>query len=101
MMPLEMTIAFCLMGLPALLAAGAALRLPAGERLGALLALVAGGGVGLIALAIGSSIADVDGEGGETVFLVASILGFVTTTATLGVLAARSRRTGSVSDRAG
>jgi hypothetical protein len=101
MMPLEMTIAFSLIGIGALVAAGAGLRLPPGERLGALLALVAGGGVGVVALAIGGSLTDVDGDGSETVFLVASILGFVTTTVTVGAVVAAARRNPRVSDRDG
>lgn len=99
MMPLEMTIVFSLIGIGALVAAGAGLRLRPGERLGALLALVAGGGVGVVALAIGGSLVDVDGS--ETVFLVASILGFVTTTVAVGVLVAAARRNPRVSDPAG
>jgi hypothetical protein len=60
---------------------------------------VAGGGVGVVALAIGGFLTDVDGDGSETVFLVASILGFATTAVTVGILVAVARRNPSVIDR--
>ena len=93
MLPIEMAIAFSLMGLGAVIAAAVGLRLPRGERATALLALAIGGGVGLIALAIGSSIVT-DDEGSETVFLIASILGFAATSATAAFIVRNARREG-------
>jgi hypothetical protein len=90
MLPIEMAVAFSLIGLGGVVAAGTGVLLPAGERLTALLALVAGGGVGVIALAIGGAI--VEENGYETVWLVASILGFAVTVATAMLLLASSRR---------
>jgi len=83
--PVELTIAFSLIGLAAVATAAVGLLLPVGDRLPALLALVAGAGVGIVALAIGSQIADPE-RGGESIFLVASILGFVATAIALVVL---------------
>jgi hypothetical protein len=100
-LPLEMAISFTLIGLGAVVAAGVGLRLPRGERATALLALAVGGGVGLIALAIGSSLAS-DDDASEAAFLVASVLGFVATAATAAFILTAARREGrsSVSDRA-
>ena len=102
-LPLELSVAYSLIGLGGVLTAAAGLLLPPGERLTAVLALVAGGGVGVIALAIGSSFVD-DSSSFETLFLVASILGFVATTVTAALLL-RAPRHGAdpatrVSDRA-
>ena len=90
MLPIEMAIAFSLIGLGGVVTAAAGVLLPPGERLTALLALVAGGGVGVIALAIGSAIVEDDGY--ETVWLVASVLGFAMTTAISAILLASARR---------
>ena len=99
MLPLEMAIAFSLIGLGAVIAAGVGLTLPRGERATALLALAVGGGVGLISLAVGSSFISEDHS--EAIFLVASILGFVATTVTAASILNASRREapGSVSAR--
>ena len=101
MLPVEMAIAFSLIGLGAVVAAAVGLSLPRGERATALLALAVGGGVGLIALAIGSSIAT-DDDGSELMFLLAAILGFLATSATAAYILTASRREGrgSVSDPA-
>ena len=84
-MPIEMTIAMSLIGLAGVATAGVGVLLPPGERLASLLALVAGAGVGIVALAIGSRIVGPDGSY-ETLFLVASILGFAGTILALALL---------------
>ena len=91
MLPIELAIAFSLIGLGGVVAAGTGVLLQPGDRLTALLALVAGGGVGVMALAIGSAIIEEDGNF-DTVWLVASILGFAVTVATSAIILASSRR---------
>ena len=98
-MPVELTIAFSLIGVAAVATAAVGLLLPVGDRLPALLALVAGAGVGVVALAIGFQIADPE-RSGDLIFLVASILGFLATGVALAVLwrtTGRSRADGDVS----
>jgi hypothetical protein len=87
-MDTTMTLSFCLIGLAAVAAGALGLRLPAGDRIAAGLALVVGAGVGVIAIAIGSQIvSDTESsEAYETVFLVASALGFAATVVSLAFL---------------
>jgi hypothetical protein len=70
----------------------AGIGLPPGERLSAALPLVVGAGVGTTALAIGAQVVDADPERAETVFLVASALGFGATVASLAWLWRRVAR---------
>jgi hypothetical protein len=94
-----MSVAIVLVGLGALEAGLVGALLPAHDRLGAVLALVAGAGVGVIGLALGAA-------GGATpegwVFLVASAAGFLTVSAVLGIVWRRAARdqSGSGDDRA-
>jgi hypothetical protein len=67
---------FVLIGAGALIAGIVGLALPAGERLGAVLPLVMGAGVGVVALAIGGHNASDSVSRQENAFLVASALGF-------------------------
>jgi hypothetical protein len=85
-MSLRLTLAFTLIGLAAVAAGGLGLRLPAGDRLAAGLALVVGAGVGVIAMAVGSQVVEDTAEGYEAAFVVASALGFVATLASLALL---------------
>jgi hypothetical protein len=101
MFPLPMTASFCLIGLAGVVVAvGGVMLVPRGERLVALFALVAGAGVGIAALAIGARIADQDHGSYEDVFLVASVLGFVATIATLVAVIVVTRRDVRLSDPA-
>ncbi len=81
-----MTLAFSLIGLGAVAAGVMGLRLPPGERIAAGLPLIVGAGVGVIALAIGSRMVDDTTQSYETVFLVASALGFAATIVSLALL---------------
>jgi hypothetical protein len=67
---------FVLIGAGALVSGIVGLALPAGERLGAILPLVIGAGMGVAALAIGSHDAGDSATRQENAFLVASALGF-------------------------
>ncbi len=69
-----------LIGLGGLAAGIVGLFLPASHRLGALLALVAGAGVGIVVLAIGMPTGR-----DENAFLAGSILGFATVAGTLSL----------------
>ncbi len=80
------TISLVLIGLGAVAAGGLGLRLPAGDRIAAGLALVVGAGVGVIAVAIGSQLVADTPESYETVLVAASALGFVATVMSLAVL---------------
>ena len=83
----KMTLAFVLIGLAGVAAGLFGMRLPPGDRIAAGLALVVGAGVGLVALAIGTNLASSDSpETAETVFLVASALGFLATMGSLYIL---------------
>ena len=86
MVDIQSTIAFVLVGSAAVAAGLVGMRLPPGDRISAGLALVVGAGVGVISLSIGTDISDNSGEGLDTVFLVASALGFVATLASLALL---------------
>jgi peptidoglycan/LPS O-acetylase OafA/YrhL len=86
MVDIQTTIAFVLIGSAAVAAGVVGMRLPPGDRISASLALVVGAGVGVVSLAIGTDISDNSSEGVETVFLVASALGFVATLASLALL---------------
>jgi hypothetical protein len=91
MIDTKMTVAFVLIGLAGVAAGLFGLRLPPGDRIAAGLALVVGAGVGVVALAIGTNVASSDSpDTAETVFLVASALGFL---ATMGALYLLWRRT--------
>jgi hypothetical protein len=91
-----MTVAFVLIGLAGVAAGMFGLRLPPGDRIAAGLALVVGAGVGVMALAIGTNIASSDEPStAETVFLVASALGFIATLGSLYLLWRRTEHGGS------
>jgi len=66
-----------LMGLGGVVAGAAGIALPEGERLGALFALVVGGGVGVALLGL-SALLDDHHEPSEFAFFLASLLGFLT-----------------------
>lgn len=85
-----MTVAFVLIGLGAIAAGAVGMRLPSGDRIAAALPLLVGAGVGVVALAVGTRFADGSVEEQETVFLIASALGFVATIVSLALLWRRS-----------
>jgi hypothetical protein len=66
-----------LMGLGGVVAGVAGVALPEGRRLGALFALIAGAGVGLVVLGIGA-LADERKEPTGSMFFLASLLGLLT-----------------------
>jgi hypothetical protein len=71
-----MTFSVALIGLAGVATAVSGVLLPGGRRLEVLLALVAGAGGGIAALAVGSSFVSESGqEASETLFLVATLLG--------------------------
>jgi hypothetical protein len=80
---MKVTLAFSLIGLGAIAAGAVGLRLPAGDRIAAGLALVVGAGVGVVTVAIGTQLVDDSPDSYESVFLTASALGFVATLASL------------------
>jgi hypothetical protein len=86
MVSIQSTLSFVLIGAGAIAAGLVGMRLPAGDRISAGLALLVGAGVGVISLAIGTDISNNAGEPPDTVFLVASALGFVATLASLALL---------------
>jgi hypothetical protein len=96
MIDAKMTVAFVLIGLAGVAAGLFGLRLPPGDRIAAGLALVVGAGVGVVALAIGTNLASSDDpSAAETVFLVASALGFLATMGSLSLLWRRTEHGGS------
>jgi hypothetical protein len=96
MIDTKMTVAFVLIGLAGVAAGLFGLRLPPGDRIAAGLALVVGAGVGVVALAIGTNIASSDEPStAETVFLVASGLGFLATMGSLYLLWRRTEKGGT------
>jgi hypothetical protein len=84
-----MTASFALIGIAVVAAGVVGVLMPEGERLAAVLPLVAGAGVGILTLALGASDLQ-DPADGEAVFLQGSVLGFVTA---IGMLAVLWRRT--------
>jgi hypothetical protein len=81
-----------LIGAALALAGGVGLFLPQGSRAGVVLALLAGAGVGIAGLAIGSSsFANGDPEAWWRVFFASSIVGFATVAAGLTVAWLRER----------
>ena len=96
MIDTKMTVAFVLICLAGVAAGLFGLRLPPGDRIAAGLALVVGAGVGVVALAIGTNIASSDEPStAETMFLVASALGFLATMGSLYLLWRRTEDGGS------
>jgi hypothetical protein len=89
---MNMTLSLVLVGTAAVAAGAVGIRLPAGDRIAAGLPLVIGAGVGVAAAAIGSQIVSDTPEGYSSVFLVASVLGFVATLVGLVVLWRRTER---------
>jgi hypothetical protein len=85
---LKVTIAFTLIGAAGIAAGILGMRLPAGDRIAAGLALVVGAGAGVMALAIGTQLSSDSPtpDGMATVFLIASVLGFVATVVGLALL---------------
>ena len=71
------TLGVVLMGLGGVVAGAAGISLPEGERLGALFALVVGGGVGVAVLGL-SALFDEHREPSEFAFFLGSLLGFLT-----------------------
>ena len=70
------TLGVVFMGLGVLVAGALGISLPEGQRLGALFALIVGGGVGLVVLGIGALLSD-EGEPSEVTFFVGALLGFL------------------------
>jgi len=84
-----MTDSFALIGLAITTAGMVGVLLPEGERLAAVLPLVAGAGIGILTLALGADGLQ-DPEDAEPLFLAGSVLGFITTIVALVVLWRRS-----------
>jgi drug/metabolite transporter (DMT)-like permease len=82
-------LAIVLMGLGAVVAGGAGVSLPDGQRMGALFSLIAGAGVGLATVGIGA-LFDVRKEPSEFVFFLASALGFLTVCVTVVMVRRRA-----------
>jgi Na+/proline symporter len=74
--PKFVTLGVMFMGLGGLAAGLVGISLPEGRRLGALFALIAGAGVGLVVVGLGALV-DEHSEPSEFVFFLASFLGFV------------------------
>jgi hypothetical protein len=89
---MNMTLSFVLVGTAAVAAGAVGIRLTAGDRIAAGLPLVIGAGVGVVTAAIGTQISSDTPEGYSTVFLVASVLGFVATSVGLIGLWRRTER---------
>jgi hypothetical protein len=81
-------LAIVLMGLGAVVAGGAGVSLPDGQRMGALFSLIAGAGVGLATVGIGA-LTDVRKEPSEFVFFLGSALGFLTVCVTVWLIRRR------------
>lgn len=92
---------FVLIGAGGVVAGIVGLALPAGERIAAVLTLVVGAGVGVSALAIGSTSAGDSVGQQEDAFLVASALGFVAVVVSALVLWRRGVRRGAGRDVVG
>jgi len=88
----KMTLALALVGTGAVATGALGIVLPAGERIAAGLALLVGAGIGVVALAIGTQIADDSQDGYANVFLVASALGLLGTLVSLALLWRRTER---------
>ena len=71
------TLGVVLMGLGGLVAGSVGIALPEGRRLGALFALIAGAGVGVVTLGLGALAAE-DHTPSELTFFLGSLLGFIT-----------------------
>ena len=93
-------VSLLLIGVALALAGVVGLFLPPGSRAGVLLALLAGIGVGLAGIAIGSSSLE-NGDAAEFwhTFFISSIAGFITVVAGLTVLWQRSRPARAVAPR--
>jgi nitrate reductase gamma subunit len=91
-----MTAALALIGIAVLAAGAVGVLMPEGERLAAVLPLVAGAGVGILTLALGASDLQ-DPADGDAVFLLGSVLGFATA---IGMLVVLWRRTAHERPRA-
>jgi hypothetical protein len=85
----EMRIGVVLMGVGAVVAGVVGVLLPPDHRLGAVLSLVTGAGVGVGTLAVGIG---PNGGNEERVFLVGALLGLLAEIAVLTVAWSRSRR---------
>jgi len=80
-----MTSSLALIGLAMLAAGVVGVLMPQGERLAAVLPLIAGAGVGILTLALVANDLQ-DPADGEGMFLLGSVLGFMTATSMLAVL---------------
>ena len=81
-----MTLSFVLVGTAAVAAGAVGIRLPAGDRIAAGLALVVGAGIGVVVLAIGTQLVNDTPDEYASVFLVAAALGLAGTLVSLGLL---------------
>lgn len=84
------TLGVVLMGLGVFVAGALGITLPEGQRLGALFALIVGGGVGLVVLGAGALVSD-EGEPSELTFFLGSLLGFVAVCAAAWIVRKRAR----------
>lgn len=98
----KMTLALALVGVGAVATGMLGIVLPSGERIAAGLALVVGAGIGVVAIAIGTQIANDAPESYANVFLVSAALGLLGTLVSLGLLWRRTapERSGAPSARA-
>lgn len=92
MVETQVTLSLVLIGSAAVAAGLLGMRLPAGDRISAGLALLVGAGVGVVSLAIGTDIADDSADSVDDVLLISSALGFVATLASLALLWRWTRR---------
>lgn len=92
------TLGVVFMGLGGVAAGLVGVGLPEGRRLGALFALIAGAGVGVMVLGLGS-LADDSNEPSEFTFFLGSVLGFVVVCVALWLVWARARASGDRLER--
>lgn len=94
-MPFVMMLSFVLIGVAACAAAVVALLLPVGRAVQVGLTLVLGAGVGVVVLALGAfAMGDSAPDGGQNVFLVASVCGFAAVLAGLWLVWQRAQAEG-------
>jgi hypothetical protein len=83
------TLGVVLMGMGVVVAGALGISLPEGQRLGALFALIVGGGVGLMVLGAGALVSD-EGEPSEFTFFLGSLLGLAAVCAAAWIVRKRA-----------
>jgi hypothetical protein len=101
-MPFVMMLSFVLIGVAACAAAMVALLLPMGRAIQVGLTLVLGAGVGVVVLALGAfAMGEPGPDGGQNVFLVASVCGFAAVLAGLWLVWQRAHAEGGMAESIG